>query len=97
MKKYTDSDVQRLVKSAQEMASYFTGGPYQSVPAMHDEAIEALKPFLPDPEEELVEAMVRARFSALYESELPPDPIHSEAMKGMRAALAVVKEKGLPK
>lgn len=90
-KRYTDEDVARLVTEAdsvvytieQDMRIYKGS-------ARHEFLVEALAPFRPDPEEELIEAMAKEFDEAIQTNGHYNYPTEV----GMRAALAVVKEKG---
>ena len=60
-----------------------------------DDLNSVLTPFQPDPEEELIEAMVEAHDKPLHYHKLPANEDYDKVR--MRAALDVVKERGLPK
>ena len=85
--KYTDEDVQRLVEFSVTALPNIQG----ANPGWLDGFRIALKPFQPNPEEELINAMVDAYTSSNdfhYNLDLTTNR--------MRKALAVVKERGLP-
>ena len=107
-KRYTNEDVERLVKSVEDIEDAFYR-PISLVSAVHKGSIyhknlqAALAPFRPDPEEELIEAMAKADFSAWV---LPGSVIttwdqlaesgRDAYRRGARAVLALIKERGLP-
>lgn len=94
MSKYTDEDVQQLVGLVASIPEY---------PYFHEEIKRALAPFRPDPEEELIEAMHVAFSHAVWPTLRPGNRFDvgigntafpDEVVKGLAAALAVIKEKG---
>lgn len=96
-KRWTDEDVERLVevvsRATEEAPDYFNlTGP---------EIKQALAPFRPDPEEELIEAMAKTYIDTchhLTSNEILWEGKHDLAKATIRAAmrstLAVIKEKG---
>lgn len=94
---YTDEDVQRLVVAAGRLIADAEQSPDQGMRisvlwTSANNLQNTLKPFRPDPEEELIEAMVEAMKPLWYKYPMPGPP-HDELA---RAALAVVREKGSP-
>ena len=97
MKKYTDEDVERFTS----VVSNFTKDPLASVHTSYwQELLDvALAPFRPDPEEELLVDMCIAFDSNWYQPgtwESESDGYKKTRIQCMAAALAVVKERGLP-
>jgi hypothetical protein len=100
VKTYTEQDVQRLVETAQwyerklreeyKETKWYDGRLLRS----------ALKPFLPDPEEQLIEKMARAINGSVqrcYAWDQLCEEGRNRWREDARAALAVVKREGLPK
>jgi len=95
VKTYTDKDVEKLVDIADQINRLKPEASYKSFgenSVVSRKLVEALAPFLPDPEEQLIEKMTAAVKDAYYT--FGRNPTHNELA---RAAFAVVKQEGLPK
>src|SRR5690349_987178 len=96
MKPYTDEDLRRLVFRVRNVMELIDKGTEIHHNSPHAKRLrETLKPFLPDPEEEAIEAMAKAAWERDGSKWAGVTPESKEIYrKDFRAALAVLKEKG---
>lgn len=98
MKRYTEEDVERLVEASK--VAIIAIPSYMDITRPNLQA--ALQPFLPDPEDELIEEMAKAYTNELadqypgtaYAWALKSEPAKEATREAMRAALVIAKSKG---
>jgi hypothetical protein len=98
---HTQKDIDRLVQVAQDISTFLRSGTdgVFGGSAMERQLTRSLEPFQPDPEEVLVEMMMRVHQdmiasmnSRMWTFDQLSGSDFEEVKAGMRAALAVVKE-----
>lgn len=99
MGKYADEDVERLVKEVREAFDWVMKGKgtLTRFTGHSTYIVEALKPFLPDPEDKLIEEMAEAIYLITSPGgSWKRSPFQKTHIKQAKAALEVVKKWGLP-